>query len=113
MAEWPSMLPTPDWDTGDEFYKPQIRQEFEANYVQSRPTATRGRGRWDLKWGRMLESEYQALKTFFNTYQGCSFTWTHPVAGTTHTCVFSANSIKSKWGGPGQWKDVECPIEEL
>jgi hypothetical protein len=113
VTAWPSTLPTPSFGLEEEFYKPQIKTEKEANYVQTRRTASRGRRILPLAWTLMTEAEYQILEAFFDTYQGTMFTFTHPVTGTTYNCVFSANSIKAKWKSAGFRGDVQCPIEEV
>ena len=97
----------------EEYYKPQTKTEFGANYAQVFPRATRGRGKWALVWGLLSETDYQTLQAFFAANQGCMFTWTHPIAATTHTCVFTADSIKSKWYSAGWRANVQCPIEEV
>ncbi len=112
MANWPN-IPNPDWGLEEEDYKPQIKDEFEANYVQTGPAASRMRGKFPLGWELLSEADFQTLKTFFNTNQGGSFTWTHPVANTSHNCVFSVNFIKSKWLSAGWRSNVQCPIEEV
>jgi hypothetical protein len=113
MTAWPSTLPQPSQGLEEEYYKPQAKTEKEANYTQSRPTVTRGRRKFPLSWAFMTETEYQILETFFDTYQGTMFTFTHPIKSTTHNCVFSADSIKSKWKSAGFRDDVQCPIEEV
>jgi hypothetical protein len=113
MNAWPSTLPLPDWDCEEEDYKPQIKDEFEANYVQTGPAASRSRSKFPLGWHLMTEAEYQILKAFRDANQGSCFTYTHPIAATSHVCVFTGNSIKSKWGPVGHRSDVQCPIEEV
>lgn len=113
MEDWPATLPPPDEGLEEEYYKPQTKTEFEANYIQVYPRASRGRGRWPLGWGYMDETDYQTLETFFDANQGCMFTWIHPIKATTHTCVFSSDSIKSKWRSAGGRASVQCPIEEV
>ena len=114
MAIWPSSLPTPSWGLEEEYYKPQAKVEFEANYVQSRPTLTRGRDRWgNLGWALLSEAEYQTLKTFFDENQGSIFTFVHPMSGVSYSCRFTPDSIKSKYKSPGWRADVQCPIEEI
>lgn len=112
MTAWPS-LPNPTSGMEEEVYKPQIKTEKEANYTQSRPLASRSRRKFSLTWAFMSETNYQTLETFFETYQGTMFTFTHPIKRTTHNCVFSADSIKSKWKSAGWRADVQCPIEEV
>jgi len=112
MSDWPD-ISTPDWGIEEEEYLRQIRTSFEGNYVQSRPASTRSRGKWPLFWKVMPESEYQTLRTFFLANQGGMFSWTHPVSGTSYTCRFSDDSIKSKWAFHGWRRDVRCNIEEV
>lgn len=112
LPGWPS-ISAPDWGTEEEITKRQVKTEFEANYVQSRPAATRSRAAWPLGWKLLPESEYQTLLTFFDTNQGGLFTWTHPKSNKSYVCRFSADSIKSRWA-LGAWRrDVRCPIEEV
>ena len=113
MRNWPSTLPTPVIGVAEEYYKPALKSEFEANYIQTRKTATRGRRKLPLAWDRMTEAQYQILEAFFDANQGLSFTFTHPLTSVTHTCVFSASSLKSGWSSGGIRKDVQCPIEEI
>jgi len=111
VANWPSIA-NPDFGFKETVYKPQIRQEFEANYVQSRPRSTRALKRWELAWSLMPESDYQALLAFFTANQGNTFTWTHPVSGTSYTCRFSMDTLESDVVFTG-WREVSVPIEEL
>jgi hypothetical protein len=113
MNAWPSSsLPAPDEGVEEEFYKPQIRNEKEANYIQVRPRSTRGRRIFPLTWARMTEANYQTLESFFIANQGLVFTYTHPVTNVTHNCVFSADSVKAKWKA-GWRTGIQCPIEEV
>jgi hypothetical protein len=110
--QWPNTLPPPDKGTQEGFYKPQRKLEFEANYVQTAPRATRGRRRFELKWQILTESEYQTLEGFFDANQGTAFEYVHPLRGTTHMCVFSSDEIKHQWRSGDQVGVVECQIEE-
>ena len=111
MATWPTIM-IPQFGTGGEWYRPQIRNEFEANYVQSRPRGTRGIMRWTLQWTAMSEADFQTLLTFFNTNQGLSFDWTEPVTTTARTCRFSEDSLKWSHSDKGV-RSVSCGIEEV
>lgn len=111
MANWPSISP-PDYGLSEDFYKPQVRTEFEGNYVQSRPRSTRAVHRWSLKWSALLESEFQTLKTFFDTNQGTSFTWTHPLTSVSYSCRFSTDTLTSRIV-VNDYREVECSIEEV
>lgn len=113
MGVWPPTLPPPSWGIAEEIYRPQIKTEFESNYIQSRPRAIRARRRLPLEWKVMSEAEYRTLETFFELNQGKSFAFVHPLTGATHTCVFGADTLKSAWLSAGWRKDVQCPIEEV
>ena len=113
MAAFPSIA-NPSRGLEEETYLPQIKSEFEANYVQVRKSATRDRSKWNLVWNVLSETDYQTLLTFFKANQGLSFTWTHPVSLATYTCVFSTSSLKGKVGRyPNTREGVTLPIEEL
>jgi hypothetical protein len=102
----------PQYGTDGEFYKPQIRTEFEGNYVQSRARSTRGIMRWNLKWESMPEADFQTLRTFFNTNQGGSFNWTEPVTSTARIVRFSEDSLRWSHSNKGV-RSVSCGIEEV
>lgn len=111
MATWPSIA-NPDFGMEEDIYKPIVRIEKEANYVQVRKRTTRDRGRWNLSWKAMSETDYQTLLTFFTTNQGSSFTWVHPKSSVSYTCVFSGDSLVSKIISPTR-RSVNLAIEEL
>lgn len=113
MDTWPATLPPPDRDCDEDYYKPQIRDEFEANYVQTGPAATRGRYKLSNKWKLMAEDDFQTLKTFFDGHQGQAFTYTHPITEESLVCIFSTDYIRSKWYSAGWRSEVQCPIEEV
>jgi hypothetical protein len=113
-ADWPSIA-APTFGTTVEVYKPQIRTEFDGNYVQSRPRMTREIRRWVLKWNVMTEADYQTLAAFFVSNQGNSFNWTESVTSTSYLCRFSANSLSSVHVSRGAtyYRSVEVMIEEV
>lgn len=109
---WPSTIPAPDDGCSGSHYRPAVKTEFEANYPQTRPAATRSRGKWPLHWGKLEETHYQTLETFFDTYQGQIFTWTNPRTGTAHNCIFSSDEIAFKYVEP-DYREVDVGIEEI
>jgi hypothetical protein len=111
MNTWPSII-SPDYGLSEDCYIPQIRTEFEANYVQSRRRATRAVRRWALEWSFLPESQYQTLETFFNANQGSIFYWTHPVTNVTYECRFSEDKLKSDIN-LDNYRKVNCTIEAV
>ena len=91
MATWPN-IQNPS-GLAEKPTKGQIRSDFEAGYVYSRAKWTRARKRFDLTWDSMTNSDKNTLETFFNNNLGSTFTWEHPVSGTTYTVRFSDDSI--------------------
>jgi hypothetical protein len=116
MAAWPDIAPA-ELEMDEEVHLPQVRTEFEAGYVQSRRTANVDKRRFNQTWGvkkretAMTEEDYQVLEAFFLTNQGGAFDWDHPRTGTSYSCRFSGDGIRSSWIAPGL-RRVECPIEE-
>jgi hypothetical protein len=114
MATWPVSLPLPEYGLEEEFYQAQIRNDFEAGYVISRPRFTRGRRRWkNLGWLALSEANYEILLAFFTANQGGSFSWTHPASSVTYTCRFSGDNIMSQFHCVGWRKNIRCPIEQV
>lgn len=109
---WPSTLPKPDYPLEEKSYKPQVRIEFEANYVQSRAAAKRKRKKFPLRWSLMTEADYQTLESFWDDNQGGLFAWTHPETLTTYTCRFSGDELVGSLVQPG-YRKVEVDIEEV
>jgi hypothetical protein len=77
---WPT-IQAPSFPLSEEVFKPQVKNEFEAGYVQSRPRATVSKRRWKLQWKAMTEAHWNLLSAAFASDQGSTFTWTHPVSG--------------------------------
>jgi hypothetical protein len=90
---WPAIA-APTFTTGGAIYRPQIRTEFEGNYVQSRPRATRATRRWTLVWNAMTEAHYQLLDAYFIANIGVTFSWTEPITTTSYTVRFSEDSLQ-------------------
>jgi hypothetical protein len=114
LGNWPSIV-SPTYGTSVEHYKPQVRTEFEAGYVQTRVRATLAKKRWTARWNYMPEADYQTLETFFDTNQGGSFNWTEPVTGASYVCRFASNSLNSTWvtRGATYYRSVEVILEEV
>lgn len=110
LPKFPS-ISAPSYGLEETVHKAQVRNEFGAGYVQTRPKFTRARHRWPLHWDALPEIEYQQLKAFFIANQGGAFEWTHPLSGVVYVCVFSADEMTGGMDFPGH-RVVDCPIEE-
>lgn len=90
-----------------------LRSPMEAGYEQSRPKFTRARRTYGLRY-RLAASDLATLRAFEHTTlrNGAdSFTWTHPIAGTTHTVRLTA-PIKYAYSNRGL-TDVSFAIREV
>lgn len=90
---WPSII-APTYSTGGETYLPQLRTEFEGNYVQSRPRSTRATRRWMLVWDDMPEADFQLLEAAFIADMGTTFSWTEPATSVVYTVRYSEGSLR-------------------
>lgn len=117
MAAWPA-ISAPDADLFQQaIQKPLVRTEFESGVVQSRARATSARRRFILGWHALSNTDYETLVTFFETYQGDTFTYTHPVTSTSYTVRFSNDELPparvSGWiGGTECWALSGLELEE-
>jgi len=91
---WPS-IQEPSYPLEEEVYKPQIKTEFEAGYVQSRPRATISKRRFKLTWQAMDDTDLASLQSAFASDVGSTFSWTHPVTSTAYTVRYVGNGITS------------------
>lgn len=111
MTAWPSIqLPSVGSDEDDVIE--QLEAPAESGYVQSRRKFTKaGREKFNLRWDRMPEADYQTLRTFRRTYIGTNFTWTHPVTAASYTVGFVGNSLASSHP-VDNYRTVECTLED-
>lgn len=109
MADFPSIA-GPGSLTQDD-YLPQVKTEFEAGYVQSRPRHTRARHVFKLSWNAVTAADYATLEAFFEAQQGNTFTWTHPVSETEYTVRFADDRLSPEFISPGYWR-VSLTLEE-
>jgi hypothetical protein len=106
---WPS-IQAPGFPLEEEVFRPQIKSEFEAGYVQSRPRATVSKRRWKLNWRSMSEADWVSLAGAFAADQGSSFTWNHPVSGT-YTVRYAGDGMRSTIFANGL-RQVSVDLEE-
>lgn len=70
-----------------------LRSPQEAGYEQTRPRTTRARLNFGVNYIGMVPADEALLRAFYTTTlrNGAdSFTWTHPISGTTYTVRFTA-----------------------
>jgi len=88
MANFPS-LPTPSWQFFEQ--KParaQLLSPFEYGKSQSRPKHTSTRWIFTIGWQALGQTDYATLTTFYSTYIGSEFNWTHPITSTVYAVRF-------------------------
>ncbi len=106
---WPS-IQKPGFPLNEEIHRPQIRNEFESGYVQSRPRATISKRRWKLQWKAMTEADWTSLASAFATDQGTTFSWSHPASGE-YTVRYAGDSLQSVLFANGL-RQVSVDLEE-
>lgn len=114
MDSFNSSYTTP-WKYGGkgEHYKPQIKTQKEANYVQVRSAASRAREKSiHLPWDRVPIAEFQAIIAFFDAHIGQAFSWTNEATGVTHTVVFAQDTIPYEFVSHGYVR-IDVYLEEL
>lgn len=84
--------PKPQVGGSEEYIIPIVKTESDGNYIKVRRKTTKKRELFTLKF-TCPHSGYEAIKSFFSSYQGTSFTWTHPITGSTHTVIFGQDKL--------------------
>lgn len=88
MTDFPSIQKS-DWRLfREKVMKRQIITPFEAGYKQSRAAATQMKREFTIGWPSMLRTDYNLLVTFFDTYQGSTFNFTHPITDVVYEVRF-------------------------
>jgi hypothetical protein len=90
MAAYPTLTKAPSYPLEPDGVIEDVvlRNPMEDGYVQTRPRTTRARRTWGLNYRNLPDADIATLRTFEITtlVNGAgSFTWTHPLSGTTYT----------------------------
>ena len=88
-----------------------VTSSFDGNYKQQRRKTTRIRKQFEMDFALSL-SEYQTLDTFFQTYLGVNFEFTHPITSTVYNCRFSDETLDATYLVNNLIK-VKLKIEEI
>jgi len=102
--------------------RPVHRTSFEANYQQVIRKAVRSRRIWTTEWKNSIlltSTEFNLIRTFFNSYQGEYFDWVHPYTSVTHSVTFNADElnydeelISYKIGTPAIYYSLSLELSE-
>ena len=92
---FPTTIRAPDYPFSEKFVKRKILSRFESGHELSRATATVGKHEFGPKWSGLPESEYQILKSYFESQGAETFSWTHPVSTTVYTVRIAQSEIES------------------
>jgi phage-related protein len=103
---------SPDYGSGGTHYKPKVRTESSANYIQTRPSVSRSRETdITLNWPMLDATEYGSIIVFFDDHQGTAFYWTDP-RGVTRIVGFKEDGIKWEWVEPYGYYKLTVVLEE-
>lgn len=95
MAAFPTLSRAPSYplDPDGEVEDVIMRSQAEAGYEQTRPRSTRARRNFGLSYQNIPDADIATLRAFEITtlHNGAdSFTWTHPLSGTTYAVRLAA-----------------------
>lgn len=111
LSRAPSLPLDPDGEIEDVI----LRSPMEAGYEQTRPKTTRARRIFGLNYRALGNADVTLLRTFETTTlrNGAdSFTWTHPLSGTTYTVRLTA-PIKFARAQAGTLSEVSMMLREV
>ncbi len=108
---------TSDWELFKEVRsKPQVITPFESGAGQSRARVTSSRWKFQVGYAKMSTANLAILVLFFDENQGGSFTFVHPIKGTSHTIRFSDNALPEATpvgtGSDARWNIEGINLEE-
>lgn len=93
--------------------KKVLKSNFDGGYQQQRPQFTRAYKTFDLSYNILTDDEIVTLDTFFQTYQGMSFTFVHPVKNTEHTVMFDMDEFDLTYESGVVRRDVAIKLREV
>jgi len=112
IPTFPDTIPGPIPFAGS-FYLPQVKNDFEAPYQESRKEWTDGREKFTgFGWAYLTEDEFAVLLAFFKEVQGGTFYWNDDVTGKQYLLGSAADELKYQRVGGGGCSNVEWPLEE-
>ena len=117
MSAFPSLSEEPSvtgWEEGIA-YDPTISTKFEAGYKQTRSRFTRVIEQWSVVYEVLPLADKNTLQTFEREtvlVGSNSFTWTHPISGSSHTVRFSG-PVKYVPNENDDYWNVSFSIEEV
>jgi len=89
MPDFPSIR-TSDWKLFKQFkVKRQEKTPMASGKVQSRAVHTASKWYFTIGWEWLTSADYDTLVTFFDTYLGSTFNWTHIHTDTVHIVRFA------------------------
>lgn len=106
MANFPTLSRVPSYplDPDGELEDVVIRSPQTGGYNQTRPRTTRARRNFGVNYKALKDVDVNLLRTFETTTlrNGAdSFTWTHPLSGTTYTVQIIGGIKYSRKQPPG------------
>jgi len=103
MPMYPTLSKKPTYPLSEEREDNTIKSRFESGYQKTRSRYTRVRRKFQIKYMNLGSVDTALLDAFIDTVDGAtdSFTWTHPVTGTSYTVRFEAPPKKSNTGYDG------------
>lgn len=108
---WPSII-NPSYVISGGFSVPVVRTSFEGPYVHTRKRYSSGKMNWVLNWPSMTAADFSTFKSYFETTQGASDTWTHPETAVSYTIRFSDDNFQHSQDRPNFF-NVTVGIEEV
>lgn len=109
MPTFPTLTDAPTYPLKESTEDPVIKSNFEAGYVHTRARFTRMRHEFTLVYENLSNTDKETLDAFCDTVYGSvtSFTWVHPISGTSYTVRFDGRPRFESVGYDGsayRWK---------
>ncbi|SDU26598.1 hypothetical protein [Desulfobacula phenolica] len=81
----------------------RLMETSSAGYTMIRGRGTAVKKEFILDWKLMTSADKNTLQSFFNTYYGQSFIFTHPETGIDYTVCFQEDKLNFKYKAKNRW----------
>lgn len=109
MAIFPQIAPN-SFESDD--LMPLNSVSYSGGYDQSTAKSTRDLQIFYMTFSSLKVSQADEIRAFLKANKGLSFSFVHPINGTTHEVKYKGESLKIKWESP-LYRSTSIVLQEV
>ncbi len=109
MAIFPQIAPN---SFEEDYLMPLNSVSYSGGYDQSTAKFSRSPQIFYMTFSTLRVSQADEIKSFLTANKGLSFSFVHPINGTTHEVKYKGESLKIKWESP-LYRSTSIVLQEV